>query len=590
MRNFFIVALLFLGQQVFGQSFIDLEKEKDSITEGYGSAAAVTYFKTKSKEAPENTMVALLLALAYAENNDSALAATAFKALERHPQKPWQFYLAYAKFTMNYGDVEQPEVILSKGIAAYPKEAALYAARAALGKNRSSGVGFLSDFNKAIALEPQEPEWYLRRGLFNLDNGYFSLAEKDLRLALQLEPKSANIFFLLARLHFEAGQPKKAQNAIDSALYYEPDNAEFISSKGRIFENLEDFDAAFIEYERAIAQDSTTATPHFFKALLHYQLENMDAFCESLHTLVHLKERGLSVPTDWWRDIQYYLDDICDSSKASYYYQRGIAAYNTDAFVDAILYYEKALLMDPKLTLVNSFIGNAFFELQAYKDAIHYYEKFLDEKESFRKQADELAARKKQLPNDRSKFFDISISEAYYYLGMSRAAVDDLPGAIRNLDSAIYFNRNHRDTRIPQLFTFRGLCHAISGNIQQAMTDFNSCLALHPQSVNAHILRTTLEVNQIKGVIKPVDMRDFLSQDQLVYFSWEVKKAKTLPQVRPAIDQQIERLETANAAIDDPMLYYLIGTLKLVLRNTAGCDDFAKARFMGLAVKDPLCK
>jgi hypothetical protein len=85
-------------------------------------------------------------------------------------------------------------------------------------------------------------------------------------------------------------------------------------------------------------------------------------------------------------------------------------------------------------------------------------------------------------------------------------------------------------------------------------------------------------------------MREFLSQEQLVYFSWEVKKAKTLPHVRPAIDQQIERLESANAIIDDPMLYYLIGTLKLVLRNTAGCDDFAKARFMGLSVKEPLCK
>jgi tetratricopeptide (TPR) repeat protein len=396
MRILFVVALLFLNNYTFAQSFADLEKVKDSITERNGSVAAVNYFAAKASAVPDNQMIALLLAIAHANNGDTIRAAAAFKLLAHQTHKPWQFYLAYAKFTMNYGDFQQPEVILSEGIAAYPKEAALYAARAALGNKRNSGVGFLSDFNKAIALEPEEPEWYLRRGLFNLDNGYFSLAEKDLRMALQLQPKSANCYFLLARLHFEAGQPNKAQNAIDSALYFEPENAEFISSKGRIFEALEDFDAAFDAYERAINKDSTTTTPHFFKALLHYQLENMDAFCENLQTLVHLKERGLSVPVDWWRDIQNYLDDFCDSSKAAYYYQRGIAAYNTDAFVDAILYYEKALLVDPKLTLVNSFIGNAFFELQAYKDAIYYYEKFLNEKASFQNQADALAANKKQ--------------------------------------------------------------------------------------------------------------------------------------------------------------------------------------------------
>jgi tetratricopeptide (TPR) repeat protein len=70
----------------------------------------------------------------------------------------------------------------------------------------------LSDFNKAIALEPNTPYAYFNRALVFAATGYLDDAEKDIRKYIKLVPNDPDGASLLSRIEAkkkEASAPRQ---------------------------------------------------------------------------------------------------------------------------------------------------------------------------------------------------------------------------------------------------------------------------------------------------------------------------------------------------------------------------------------------
>ena len=110
----------------------------------------------------------------------------------------------------------------------------------------------LAEFNKAIALDPNNAEALYNRGLLHQNDQQHQSAIDDFTAANGLTPQRADPLLARAISYLALDKAKEAASDLDEAVQADPQNARIWTTRGLAYERLGDKTRAAGSYARAI--------------------------------------------------------------------------------------------------------------------------------------------------------------------------------------------------------------------------------------------------------------------------------------------------------------------------------------------------
>ena len=129
-------------------------------------------------------------------------------------------------------------------------------------KKRGMDEKAVEEIEKAVALDPSNPEGQILLGFFLLDQGELDQAIEHLSTGMELDPKSTDAKIGLGRAYRMKGQTDKALGILDTELNLFPDSAAIHLELGEAYESL----------------GRTKEACEHYKASAHYALDKQERY------------------------------------------------------------------------------------------------------------------------------------------------------------------------------------------------------------------------------------------------------------------------------------------------------------------------
>lgn len=189
--------------------------------------------------------------------------------------------------------------------------------------------------------------------------------------------------------------------------------------------------------------------------------------------------------------------------------KEGIELHENGNYEEAIETYKKALVIDPKSTLVNYEIALSYFTKGDYEEAVKYSDVVLKQDEDFILQAYLTKGSALDLlgrTQESIKLFEKGIKEKgghyllYYNLGVNYYKMNDFANTQENVIQAIEHNPNH-----PSSHLMLAKIHKQKGNPVQSLLAAYYFLFLEPDSQRSLVAHSMLQENFGGNVSKDED-------------------------------------------------------------------------------------
>ncbi|WP_442588098.1 tetratricopeptide repeat protein [Pedobacter sp. AW31-3R] len=404
------------------------------------------------------------------------------------------------------------------------------------------------------------------------------------------EPKNEMLLRLTGFRYLQVNHLELGEKYYREALVVNPACARCYLNIGRIYASKSDFKQALIYLDKAVIADSSDVLVYCNRAEIYFELENMDASCQDYTKAKMLVQQQGNHDPQLLKRIEEAMLDFCDASKASYYYQRGVAFYNLKQYDKALAIYSSGLLKFPDNAMILSFKGNTYLALKDYKNAEANYKPALANKRGllveFEKNPRFAAANRQELltyynasvaaiyySDAACKIYARQFDEALMDINEAIALVPDLPAG---LDKETYFNR-------------RGEIYMEINKYELALTDFNQSIQINKKYAVSYINRAIAKVSLLEKVQKSTTMVGArLAKES--FQNHLVLKAGASPQkVAPTLRAAVEDCNRG-ISLDGTIgfSYYVRGQLKKLLADQDYCLDLIKAKNMGIEVEASL--
>lgn len=143
----------------------------------------------------------------------------------------------------------------SKAIELDPKFARAYANRADSFRRKKDYDTALADCAEALRLDPRDPPAYNVRGNVFAAQGDKAKAIADYSQAIQLDPRNGAAYANRAEAHYDRGEWDQAIADYDDATRLAPEYARAYNGRGNAYLAKKDYDRALRDYERALDLD-----------------------------------------------------------------------------------------------------------------------------------------------------------------------------------------------------------------------------------------------------------------------------------------------------------------------------------------------
>jgi tetratricopeptide (TPR) repeat protein len=220
-------------------------------------------------------------------------------------------------------------------------------------EKQDSAVGFL-----AVALTLQRdhlPSMALLASI-HYGKGRYHEASRLYRSAIALDPENPEYLMSLGLCRLKLKDPQGAREHLQKAADRDPQNTIILAVLGQALFELERFDTAAVVYGTAATLDPDNPSLWLNLALT---LGRIDSVAKAKTAL----EKAIDA---------YQPDQI-----AYAYRQLGALLYNSKRFSEALLAYEKSLLLNPADLDSRFFYAAALDRLDRKKGALSAYRKFL---------------------------------------------------------------------------------------------------------------------------------------------------------------------------------------------------------------------
>jgi tetratricopeptide (TPR) repeat protein len=111
--------------------------------------------------------------------------------------------------------------------------------------------------NKALRVEPMNPEGYYLKAFIYLDMSDTALAISSFRTAVEVDPDHYNSYIMLGKL-YDIKMHDFAGDYYDNAIRIRPNSIEALYNKGMFLQRVEEYDEAYLIYDKIIALDTTS--------------------------------------------------------------------------------------------------------------------------------------------------------------------------------------------------------------------------------------------------------------------------------------------------------------------------------------------
>jgi tetratricopeptide (TPR) repeat protein len=149
--------------------------------------------------------------------------------------------------------------------------------------SRFENEKIVKDFSRSITLDPQNPRRYWQRGEFGYSNweGHFDDALADYNRAIELDPENPEWYskrgdFFANRRNLEDGK-EKAQSDYLKSVALEPDEAKWYVKLGDFYFDEGILDSAFLAYCKAIGIEPKKSAWYAKRAGVSFKREEFEA-------------------------------------------------------------------------------------------------------------------------------------------------------------------------------------------------------------------------------------------------------------------------------------------------------------------------
>jgi len=403
------------------------------------------------------------------------------------------------------------------------------------------------------------------------------------------EPRNEILLRLTGFRYLQVNNLEMGKKYYLEALAVNPACARCYLNIGRIYASESDFKQALDYLDKAVAADSTDVLVYFNRAEIYFELENMDASCQDYTKAKKLLGKQGNYDPQLIKTIEESIEDLCDASKASYYYQRGVAFYNLKQYDKALAIYSSGLLKFPANAMILSFKGNAHLALKDYQNAEANYKLALANKQGllveYEKNPRFAAASRQELLT----YYNAAVASIYYTDAECKIYAGQFDEALRDMNEAIALVPDLPGLNKETYFNRRGEIYLENNQFDLARTDFNHSIQVNDKYAVSYVNRAIANVSLI-GILKKSKTMVGARLANLPFQNYLVLKGgASSKKVEPVLRVAVEDCNmgiTLDGSIG--FSYYVRGQIKKMLADKDYCLDLIKAKNMGIEVEPSL--
>lgn len=574
----------------FAQTREKYEQIIDSFTKTEQTQKLIPYFLKELKTKPKNEDVLRALGFLYSTGNQPDIGEKYFRDAIAVNPKCASCYMNIGRLYAQKSDTNKALEYFDKAVNLQPDNIKLYLARAQLKDFVGDQFGALADYNKAIEIDPKNADSYTERGLYNAKQNYFPLALADLNKAVELAPDNYRPYYERAGIYYEQKMMKEALVDINASIALDSSQERLFTVKGFMHAFLNEHEKAVADFTKAIQLNPKHYLPYYHRSLSKYKLEDMDGSCaDRQQSLAILNKYEPKNPLK--EELEYSIGNYCDASKASYYYQRGIAFYNLQKFDDAVEIYTKGVQKFPNNSMMLSFRGNAYFSRKDYAAAINDYYASIQNKNNLGYDIEANQRHTGLTGESIGVYVNGFIAVAQLSIAESKFALGDYKQALIEINKAIDIAPVIKEIELEIYYNVRGNIFLALGKNQEALDDFNTAIQKGPSFPLAYVNRAIAEINlDSKVAVRSYSIRGGIN-NQNFNANWTLPLKTSIKNSRSNI---FSALADCNKAIElEPNLdfaYYIRGQIRKMLSYDNACADLKKAKELGYPVEESLMK
>ncbi len=259
--------------------------------------------------------------------------------------------------------------------------ASAYLERALFLRFRGDTEAALADYDRAIALEPDNATSYLNRANLYASDARHAEALEDYGQAIQRAPDSPLAYANRGLVYRALGDSPRALLDLDQAIRLAPDDAAGYAARAALRVTLGDPAGAVEDYDRALARSPDNARNYFNRAsqkLLLGDAQGAQADCDAALLRDPRNREALTCRAEARRVLGDFRGAVTDVSQALAlsptfrlgYLRRGRILLEQGDIERSILDFDKALQLDPQQSDALFYRSDAYQRLDDFESAI----------------------------------------------------------------------------------------------------------------------------------------------------------------------------------------------------------------------------
>ncbi len=162
------------------------------------------------------------------------------------------FYVSRGNDYVKKGRYDEAISDYTKALEINPRDASAYVGRGVAYFDKGQYDDAISDFTKALEINPKFAEAYHRRGIAYGKKGQYDGAISDFTKALEINPRDALAYYNRGIAYDDKGQYEEAISDYTKALEIDPKDAWTYYNRGIIYWKKGQYDQAISDYNKAL--------------------------------------------------------------------------------------------------------------------------------------------------------------------------------------------------------------------------------------------------------------------------------------------------------------------------------------------------
>ena len=235
------------------------------------------------------------------------------------------------------------------------RDAEFYNNRGMVYRDKGQYDQAISDFNKALEINPRFVRAYNNRGIAYGKKGQYDQAISDYSKALGINPRFAYPYNNRGNAYWEIGQYDRAISDLNKALEINPSYAEAYNNRGMAYRDKGQYDQGISDFNKALEINPMFVQAYYNRGMAYGRKSQYDQAISDYNKALGINPRF-----------------------AEAYNNRGIVHYYKGQYDQAISDYNKALEMNPRFAEAYNNRGMAYRHKGQYDQAISDYNKALE--------------------------------------------------------------------------------------------------------------------------------------------------------------------------------------------------------------------